>query len=103
MTHVNDLSNEQLEALAILAEECGEVIQIVGKILRHGLDSNWHDDPTNRELLEQEIGDMLLAAGIVTIKMLNEQSIKDRMDSKPEKLRKFLHYLNLDEVIYEDS
>ena len=40
MAHVNNLSNEQLEALAILAEECGEVIQVIGKIIRHGLDSN---------------------------------------------------------------
>ena len=102
MDHVNGLSNEQLEALALLSEECGEVVQIIGKIIRHGLDSNWNGRPTNRELLEQEIGDVLLAAGIVTVKMLNELSIKHRMDNKPEKLRNFLHYIDLDEVIYED-
>jgi hypothetical protein len=50
MDHVNGLSNEQLESLALLSEECGEVIQVVGKILRHGLDSNWMDNPTNRKL-----------------------------------------------------
>lgn len=32
----NGLSPAEVERLALLAEECGEVIQTVGKILRHG-------------------------------------------------------------------
>ena len=34
--HFNNLTPGEAERLAILAEECGEVIQIIGKILRHG-------------------------------------------------------------------
>lgn len=62
----NELNPAQVERLAILAEECGEVVQIVGKILRHGLNSY---NPTvapekqkpNRALLEKELGDLLWA------------------------------------------
>lgn len=34
--HFNNLTPGEAERLAMLAEECGEVIQAVGKILRHG-------------------------------------------------------------------
>lgn len=50
---------QQLERLAILLEELGEVQQIVGKIIRHGYESyNPFDESetTNRCLLEKELG-----------------------------------------------
>lgn len=60
----NQLTPAQAERLAILAEECAEVTQMVGKILRHGYDSY---NPTvdemkqkpNRALLQKELGDLL--------------------------------------------
>ena len=55
----NGLSPAEAERLAILAEEMGETIQEIGKILRHGYESRWPDDaPTNREKLEVELGDI---------------------------------------------
>lgn len=99
--HCNKLTNKEIEALALLAEECGEVIQIIGKIFRHGLDSNWLDNPTNRELLETEIGDVLLAVGFVSVLMLKESAILKRIETKPEKMKRFLHYLDLDEFYKE--
>ena len=51
----------KLERLALLAEECAEVIQMVEKIIRHGYQSYNPHDPeqrTNRELLERELGDV---------------------------------------------
>jgi len=58
-TFSNQLSTDQVERLAMLAEECGEVIQIVGKILRHGYDSTHPDGgPSNRELLVNELCDI---------------------------------------------
>lgn len=44
----------------MLAEECGEVIQVVGKILRHGYESYHPNDPTttNRDLLTHELSDL---------------------------------------------
>ena len=35
-SHFNKLTPAQAERLAILIEECGEVIQAATKILRHG-------------------------------------------------------------------
>ena len=61
----NELTPAQAERLAILAEECAEVIVIVGKILRHGYESfdptksELLGRPTNKDLLAYEIGDLM--------------------------------------------
>jgi hypothetical protein len=54
------MTDAERERLAMLAEECAEVIQVVGKILRHGYNSYHPDDPkvTNRELLIRELQDI---------------------------------------------
>jgi hypothetical protein len=58
--HFNNLTPAEAERLAMLAEECAEVIQIVGKILRHGYDSYHPKDPSmdNRDLLAKELADL---------------------------------------------
>ena len=58
--HFNQLTPAQAERLAILAEEAGEIVQAVGKILRHGYDNY---NPANRDInnrlaLCHEIGDL---------------------------------------------
>ncbi len=58
MENFNKLTPAETERLAILAEECGDVIRIIGKILRHG-------GPTNRDLLEAEIGDIEAVSALV--------------------------------------
>lgn len=60
MGHFNNLTPEEAERLAMLAEECAEVIQVVGKILRHGYSSYHPLTPYvfNRELLRKEITDL---------------------------------------------
>lgn len=58
------LSDAERERLALLLEECGEVQQVIGKILRHGYhscDPTTQDSPTNRQLLERELGDLKAA------------------------------------------
>jgi len=58
--HFNGLTPAEAERLAMLAEECGEVIHIIGKVLRHGYDSRHPDGgPTNREALSREILDLV--------------------------------------------
>lgn len=55
------MTEAEKERLAMLAEECAEVIQVVGKILRHGYESYHPDDPqrvTNRDLLIKELADI---------------------------------------------
>jgi len=58
--HFNQLTPAEAERLAMLAEECAEVIQVVGKILRHGYESYHPETPdiTNRELLGKELSDL---------------------------------------------
>lgn len=59
--HFNKLTPAQAERLAMLAEECAEVIQCVTKILRHGYGSYHPDDAertTNRQSLERELADL---------------------------------------------
>lgn len=66
--HFNQLTPAQAERLAILAEECGEVVQIIGKILRHGLYS--HHPVTgevNIDALLREIIDVKAAMVIVSV------------------------------------
>lgn len=60
MNRVNQLTAAEAERLVMLAEECAEVIQAVGKILRHGYASHHPDDPsvTNRTLLLNEVADV---------------------------------------------
>lgn len=78
--HFNRLTPSEAERLAYLMEEMAEAAQIIGKILRHGYESKdptkatpIFDDnrggqcgvrntsPTNRELLEREMSDVLVA------------------------------------------
>ena len=58
--HFNRLTPAEAERLAMLSEECGEVVQIVGKILRHGYESHHPDSPdlSNRDLLAKELADV---------------------------------------------
>jgi len=64
----NGLTPAEHERLAMLAEEAAEVVQIVGKILRHGYESKHPDNmngPTNRHMLENEIADFYAIAGVM--------------------------------------
>lgn len=54
----NKLCSAESERLALLIEECGEVIQAATKVLRHGWNGRYDNDETNQEALEREIGDV---------------------------------------------
>ena len=66
----NKLTPAQAERLAMLSEECGEVIMAIGKILRHGYDSIHPDQQgtppefryTNRKALSYEVKDVIAVA-----------------------------------------
>ena len=53
----------QVERMATLNEECGEVTQVIGKILRFGIDSDNNGElpESNRAMLNRELGDVLAA------------------------------------------
>jgi NTP pyrophosphatase (non-canonical NTP hydrolase) len=92
--HFNGLTPAEAERLALLAEECGEVIQAIGKVLRHGYESRHpNGGPTNREALEKEIGDVHHA----TIRMGNAGDISGNAvlrhaDDKEKNVAKYLHH-----------
>lgn len=94
LSHFNGLSPAEAERLALLAEEMGEAIQAVGKILRHGYESTHPDGgPTNRESLEWELGDI---AAAVTLMCRAGDIESDVIDSheiiKRESVKKYLHH-----------
>ena len=63
----------QNEILDILQEECGEVVQMISKCRRFGLDNTYGDDnETNRSRLTKEIGDLMCM-----IQLLQEAEIVD--------------------------
>ena len=85
------MNSKDKEVMDILQEECAEVIQAVSKISRFGIDNVKPGKPkTNREHLEEELGDMLamidimLELGIVTL-----SNLEVAKQAKIEKLKKW--------------
>lgn len=96
---MNSLTPAQLERLALLAEECGEVVQIINKIIRHGYNS-WHpNDPemvTNRRLLEKELGDMSFALALMSVRGdISLDSIEIAKEQKKKNIGIYLHHNNV--------
>ncbi len=57
---------DEKKNLILLMEECAEVQQVCAKILRFGIDdTNPQNLKTNRQLLEQELGDVHAIIGIL--------------------------------------
>jgi NTP pyrophosphatase (non-canonical NTP hydrolase) len=80
------------EVMAILQEECAEVIQAVSKINRFGIDEV-HKGVSNREHLEEEIGDLLCM-----IDLMREHGIiswEHVMDASEKKLKKLETWSNI--------
>lgn len=92
---MKQLTEAEIERLALLAEECGETIQVIGKILRHGYDSRWPlpDGDTNRTKLEREIGDIHVAIDLLySNEDVNEERVDDAYTEKGLKINKWLHH-----------
>lgn len=92
----NKLTPEQAERLALLAEECGELVQAIGKVLRHGYDSH---DPTNpnhrgnRDDVAKECGDVCFAVCLLGDAGDISNSVRDYYFSEKEKsVGKYLHH-----------
>jgi NTP pyrophosphatase (non-canonical NTP hydrolase) len=92
--HFNDLTPSQAERLAMIAEECAEVIQVVGKTLRHRHDSYHPADPQavpNHRLLESELLD-LFAVHLAMIRAGDIRSPGDLEKSAADRWKKKLRY-----------
>ena len=94
MEHFNKLTPAEAERLALLAEECGEVTQAIGKVLRHGYESTHPDGGmTNRGALERECGDVyhaiwrLIGAGDI-----DGNGMSQWADDKAKSVVLYLHH-----------
>lgn len=85
------MNNQTKEAMDILQEECAEVIQAVSKISRFGIDNFKPGKPkTNREHLEEELGDMLAMIDILVEKgIVSEVHLESAKTAKIEKLKQW--------------
>ncbi len=92
----NKLTPAEAERLAFLAEECGEVIQIVGKVLRHGygsVDPTQLSAPDNRFMLERELGDLHAVVQLMMLrKDIDPHAIAVAATSKTNRLRRYSHH-----------
>lgn len=92
--HFNGLSPEHAESLALLAEECAEVIQIIAKIQRHGQFSHHPvSGEQNWVTLQKEVGDVLAAMRIAeTYKLLDWARVIAARDGKLSRVGQYLHH-----------
>ncbi len=91
--NTNGLTPAQAERLAMLAEECGEVVQVIGKILRHGYDSRHpNGGPTNKELLAAELRDVDAVVRAMGRYEMRDFSMKDEVGMAWDKKRRFAHH-----------
>jgi NTP pyrophosphatase (non-canonical NTP hydrolase) len=88
------------EVLDILQEEAAEVIQAVSKIRRFGIDNaKPGKDQTNREHLEEELGDMLAMIDILMINnVVSWGNLHTAKRAKIEKLKKWSNIPNLENI-----
>jgi len=85
------MNAKETEVLDILQEECAEVIQAVSKIRRFGADNVKPGKPkTNRDHLEEELGDMLAMIDIMLeLDIVNIDNLEIAKHAKIEKLKQW--------------
>jgi len=92
----NELTSAETERLALLAEEMGECIQVIGKILRHGYESHNpldEDSLHNRAYLEKEIGDVELIIFLMAeANDINRNAADRSRIEKGNKIGRWLHH-----------
>lgn len=90
------MSPAELERLAWLAEECAEVIQAIGKIIRHGYESK---DPTNpdhegnRADLIRELSDV--TAAVLLMDREGDITMNEILMKAQARHGKYLHHQGL--------
>lgn len=97
---LSNLKPHQLEALALLAEECAEVCAVVGKAIRHGLWSTNPDDPdgpNNRDMIAVEAGQVQAIIGMaIQLGVIDRDTVRIGMEEKWQRVGTYLHHFNVD-------
>jgi len=77
------------EILLITQEECAEVTQAISKVFRFGMDAE-HNGATNRERLEEEVGDLLCMIDLlIENEIIGAVWVEQAREAKLKKLRKW--------------
>lgn len=83
------------EILLITQEECAEVTQAISKVFRFGMEDT-HKGETNREHLEEELGDLMCMIDLlIDSGMVSESAV---MTAKAEKLNKLQTWTSIFKV-----
>ena len=83
------MDKQTKEIFCIAQEECAEVTQSISKIFRFGFESqNPQTKKTNKESLEEEVGDLLAMVDIMVEKcIISDSSVNAARKAKREKLK----------------
>ena len=94
------MNSDVKEVMDILQEECAEVIQAVSKISRFGIDNfKPGKTKTNREHLEEELGDMIAMICILEKMGVGTQdALEIATKAKIQKLKKWSTIKNLEDI-----
>ena len=97
---VTKMNEQEREVMNILSEECAEVIQAISKCHRFGMDNYKPGKPkTNRDHLQEEIGDLLAMIDILLEMDVIDQAVLDLAKrAKIEKLKKWSNIQNLENI-----
>lgn len=95
----SNLTTRQDEILNILQEECGEVVQIISKIRRFGIYSDY-SGITNRDQLATELGDLQAMINLaIDSDIVTELDVRDAATRKLGKLMRFSTIFDEDETL----
>ena len=89
--------NRQEYLLTCLSEECAEIIQVVGKTQRFGLDDDFLEE-SPRKALQREYNDLLGVVELLMIELykgdLGYQAcvVRDMIEAKKKKVLKYIEY-----------
>jgi NTP pyrophosphatase (non-canonical NTP hydrolase) len=94
------MTEQEREVMNILSEECAEVIQAISKCHRFGIDNLKPGKPkTNREHLEEELGDLLAMVDIlISMQVVDPDGLALAKLAKIEKLKKWSNIQNLENI-----
>jgi len=94
------MNSDVKEVMDILQEECAEVIQAVSKINRFGIDNfKPGKAKTNREHLEEELGDMIAMICILEkMGVIDQNALEIATKAKIQKLKKWSTIKNLEDI-----
>ena len=84
---VKQMNEQHKEIMLIAQEECAEVTQAISKVFRFGIDAE-HNGASNRDRLEEEIGDLLCMFDLMVEKeIIDMVAVLDAKQRKLEKLK----------------